>query len=47
MLHGMKNEQGHCLDVRDDIAEEFFFYINELGIVRIVALYISSHVQTQ
>ena len=46
MLHGMKNEQGHCLDVKDDIAEEVFF-INELGIVRIVALYISSHVQTQ
>ena len=22
MFHGMINEQGHCLDVRDDIAEK-------------------------
>ena len=24
MLHGMTNEQGHCLDLRDNIAENDF-----------------------
>ena len=26
MLHGMTNEQGHCLVVRDDIAEKRDLY---------------------
>ena len=25
MLHGMINEQGHCLGVRDDISENVVF----------------------
>ena len=28
MLHGMINEQGHCLDVREDISErKWIFYM--------------------
>ena len=26
MLHGMTNEHGYCLDVRDDIAEKMNIY---------------------
>ena len=47
MLQGMTNEQDHCLDVIDDIAEKNKLFINVLGVVRIVALSISSHLQTQ
>ena len=43
MLHGMTNEQGHCLVVKDDIAEKKFFCINMLGVMIIAALSISSH----
>ena len=31
MLHGMTNEQGHCLVVKDDIAEKIFLYIYARG----------------
>ena len=27
MLHGIINEQGNCLDVRDDISEKNYFHI--------------------
>ena len=47
MLHGMTNEQGHCLVVKDDIAEKIFLFINMLGVMRIAALSISPHEQTQ
>ena len=26
MLHGILNEQGHCLDVRDDISGKYEYY---------------------
>ena len=31
MLHSMTNEQGHCLDVRGDVAEKKDFFLNVLG----------------
>ena len=46
MLHGMINEQGHCLDVRDDISEKneyFYMFSSKLLVTGAFIIEITLH----